>query len=43
MQATKDVEEEKEPNTEDKSLSAEEKKGDEINLGKEGGLSLGLT
>ena len=42
-EAAKDVEEEKEPNTEDKSLSAEERKGDEINLGKEGGLTLGLT
>ena len=31
-EAAKDVEEEKEPNTEDKSLSAEEKKGDEDNL-----------
>ena len=41
--AAKEGDEEKEPNTEDKSLSAEEKKGGEINLGKEGGLSLGLT
>ena len=41
-EVAKDVEEEKEPNTEDKSLSAEEKKGDEDNSGREGGLTLGL-
>ena len=55
-EAAKDVEEEKEPNTEDESrnngvaafgkgeegLSAEERKGDEDDSGREGGLALGL-
>ena len=41
-EAAKGVDEEKEPNAKDESLSAEER-GDEINLGKEGGLPLGLT
>ena len=40
--AAKEGDEEKEPNTEDKSLSAEEKKGDEGNSGREGGLTIGL-
>ena len=38
-----DVDGDEEPNAQDESLSAEERKGDEINLGKEGGLPLGLT
>ena len=42
-EAAKGVDEEKEPNAKDESLSSEERKGDEINLGKEGGLLLGLT
>ena len=42
-EAAKGVDEEKEPNAKDESLSSEERKGDEINLGKEGGLPLGLT
>ena len=41
-EAAKEEDEEKEPNAQDESLSAEER-GDEINLGKEGDLPLGLT
>ena len=41
-EAAKEEDEEKEPNAQDESLSAEER-GDEINLGKEGGLPLGFT
>ena len=41
-EAAKEEDEEKEPNAQDESLSAEER-GDEIILGKEGDLPLGLT
>ena len=40
--AAKEGDEEKEPNTEDKSLSAEGKQGDKDNSGREGGLTLVL-